>query len=310
MPTNQEIINKAAMTLSDLSAGGQMNTQQARKFIKMLIDTPTVLNECRTVQMESDSRKIEKIGFGTRILRPGIEGTPLEEEQKSKPTLGKIQLNAKEVIAEVNITYDTLENNIEGKNLKNTIMKLIADRAALDIEELIINGDTTSADPYLKLIDGIRKQSISHIVDWKSAAVGKDLFKNAIKRMPVKYRRDKRNMRFYVSDNTETEWIDIIGNRATTAGDSALTGGKVYPAYGVPVKGISMLLPYDNGTEKDVTDGIFTHPKNIATGISRNISVEVDKDIRARMFIIVLTMKLDVKFEEEDAVVKMTKILE
>jgi hypothetical protein len=35
------------------------------------------------------------------------------------------------VIAEVNISYDTLENNIEGGNLHNTIISMIAERARL-----------------------------------------------------------------------------------------------------------------------------------------------------------------------------------
>jgi hypothetical protein len=34
---------------------------------------------------------------------------------------------------EVNISYDTLENNIEGGNLHNTIISMIAERASLDV---------------------------------------------------------------------------------------------------------------------------------------------------------------------------------
>ncbi len=115
--------------------------------------------------MASDTLKIEKIGFGSRILRPGVEGVSLKDSDRSAPSTSTITLNAKEVIAEVHITYDTLENNIEGGNLQNTIMQMIADRAALDIEELILNGDIASTDPYLALLDGLRKQATSHVVD-------------------------------------------------------------------------------------------------------------------------------------------------
>ena len=71
-----------------------------------------------------------------------------------------------------------------------------------------------------------------------------------------------------------------------------------------------MLQAYDNGAGVQVSDSILTHPKNIVTGISRRMTIEVDKDIRARMFIIVLTTKIDAVFEEEDAVVKIKKIKE
>ncbi|MBJ8056557.1 phage major capsid protein, partial [Bacillus cereus] len=60
----------------------------------------------------------------------------------------------------------------------------------------------------------------------------------------------------------------------------------------------------------DVSDILLTHPKNIIVGFSRNIRIEVEKDIRSRKFIIVLTAKLDSKFEEEDAVAKVMKVKE
>lgn len=309
MPSNKQIIEKAALTLSDLSAGGLMNPTQASTFIRMLQDSPTILKACRTIPMDHDTAKIEKIGFGQRILRPGIENTPLSDSDRSKPKFSKIELNAKEVIAEINITYDTLENNIEGANLKETIMQLIAERAALDIEELIINGDKSSSDTYLKLINGLRKQATTHIVDAASGAITKDIFKNAKKILPSKYLRNPSDFRFYTSQNISTEWMDIVASRATALGDAALQGGKA-SAYGIPVEGIAMLQSYDNGSSVDVSDALLTHPQNIVTGISRRMSIEVDKDIRSRLFIIVLTMKLDTVFEEEDAVVKITKIKE
>lgn len=312
MARNNQIIEKAAMTLSDLSAGGLMNPTQSSQFIRMLQDTPTILRACRTVPMDHDTMKIEKIGFGQRILRPGLEGQALAESDKSKPTTSKISLNAKEVIAEINITYDTLENNIEGDNLKNTIMQLIADRAALDLEELIMNGDDASADAYLKLINGIRKQSISHVIDNLGGDVTKDMFKNAKKAMPSKYLRNPKDFRFYTSQNSATEWMDVVATRATALGDTALQGGSA-SAYGIPVEGIAMLQPYDvtiASATKSASDAILTHPKNIVTGISRKMTIEVDKDIRSRMFIIVLTTKIDALFEEEDSVVKITKIQE
>ncbi len=44
-------------------------------------------------------------------------------------------------------------------------MQILAERAAVDIEELVVNGDTSSSDPYLAQLDGIRKQTVSHVID-------------------------------------------------------------------------------------------------------------------------------------------------
>ncbi|TYU83599.1 phage major capsid protein [Listeria monocytogenes] len=306
---NSTIIEKASMTLNDLSNGGRMNPAQANKFIRMVQNTPTILKDARLVQMESDRQIIEKIGFGQRIMRAASEGVALADTDRSKPQTGKVTLNAKEVIAEINLTYDTLENNIEKGNLKEVIMQMLAERAAVDIEELMVNGDTTNAtDSYLAQLDGIRKLVKSHIVNNNTGEISRASFKNAKKIIPAKYLRSPQEFRYYTSPSVETEWIDKLGDRQTSLGDSAVEGKTARP-FGIPIQSCANLQPYDEAG-KDVSDIILTHPKNIILGMSRNISIEVDKDIRTRQFIIVLTAKLDTVFEEEDAVSKIIKVLE
>ncbi|PSA91491.1 phage major capsid protein [Bacillus atrophaeus] len=309
---NQEVIEKAEMTLSSLKSGGMMNPTQASAFIRMVQDAPTIFNEARVVPMDHDTQKIEKIGFGQRILRAAQEGVSLTKDQKVAPTTSTVSLSTKEVIAEVNITYDTLENNIEKEGLQNTIMQMLAERAAVDIEELLVNGDTTSSDSYLAQIDGIRKQATSHIVDAAGEELTRQVFKRGYKAVPSKYLRIPQEYRFYTSPGMEVEWKDRVADRQTSLGDTAVQGG-LSSAFGVPVKGIANLQPYTTGegdSASDVSDIILTHPKNIILGFSRNIRIEVDKDIRRRMFVIVLTAKLDSKFEEEDAVAKIIKVKE
>ncbi|MCW1837368.1 phage major capsid protein [Bacillus xiamenensis] len=305
---NQEVINKAEVTLGTLKTGGLMNPTQSSTFIRMVQNAPTLLQDARVIPMDSDAQKIEKIGFGQRILRPGVEGKAIPASDRVAPTTSTVELNAKEVIAEVNITYDTLENNIEGDALQNTIMQMLAERAAVDIEELILNGDTKSEDTYLAQLDGIRKQATSHIVDVAGEPLTRQVFKQGYKAVPPKYLRVPQEFRFYSSPGQEVEWKDKVADRQTNLGDAAVQGG-LSSAFGVPVKGIANMQPYDaDGT--DVSDILLTHPKNIILGFSRNIRIEVDKDIRNRKFIIVLTAKLDSKFEEEDAVAKIIKVKE
>lgn len=305
---NQEVINKAEVTIGTLKTGGLMNPTQSSTFIRMVQNAPTLLQDARVIPMDSDAQKIEKIGFGQRILRPGVEGKAVPANDRVAPTTSTVELNAKEVIAEVNITYDTLENNIEGDALQNTIMQMLAERAAVDIEELILNGDTSSSDTYLAQLDGIRKQATSHIVDVAGEPLTRQVFKQGYKAVPPKYLRVPQEFRFYSSPGQEVEWKDKVADRQTNLGDAAVQGG-LSSAFGVPVKGIANMQPYDaDGT--DVSDILLTHPKNIILGFSRNIRIEVDKDIRNRKFIIVLTAKLDSKFEEEDAVAKIIKVKE
>lgn len=299
MPTTEEILNKADLAVSDLvSNGGYLNTMQANTFIRMMIEQPTLLNEIRVVPMSAPTMEINKIGFTSRILRVApASGTALAASDRSKPVTDKVTLTTKEIIAEVHIPYDVLEDNIERGTLEDTIMSLIAERASLDLEELIIRGDTGSSDAYLALADGCLAQTTSHVVDYGSTApsVTKAVFKAGIKAMPNPYLRNRAAMRFYVSPHAEIEYADSLANRETPLGDSKVTGWMPNYAYGVPVKPVA-LMPNSKY--------IFTWPKNFILGVQRKIMIETDRDIRARVLIVVLTMRIDIKWEEEDAVVK------
>ena len=86
--TNQEVIQKADLALSDLETAGKLNPEQTDRFIRTLIDQPTLLAAVRTVAMGAPQMKINKIGFGTRILHPAVSAIPLPPELRSKPDLG------------------------------------------------------------------------------------------------------------------------------------------------------------------------------------------------------------------------------
>jgi HK97 family phage major capsid protein len=293
------VYEKADLAVSDLiTNGGYLNPMQANTFIRMLIDQPTMVNEIRVVPMNAPTMEINKIGFASRILKKApASGTALGASDRSAPSTEKVELSTKEVIAEVHIPYDVLEDNIERGRLEGTIMTLIAERASLDIEELIIDGDTGSGDTYLALLDGVLKQSVSHVVDYSGspADITKAVFKSGIKTMPNKYMRNRSAMRFYVSPNSEVEYADSLANRETPLGDRKVTGWMPNYAYGVPVTPVALM---------DDTKYLFTYPKNIILGVQRQIMIETDRDIRARVLIVVLTMRLDLKYEEEDAVVQ------
>jgi hypothetical protein len=247
--------------------------------------------------------EINKIGFASRILQVApASGTALDAAKRSAPITDKVTLTTKEVIAEVHIPYDVLEDNIERGALEDTIMTLIAERASLDLEELLIMGDTFGGgDAYLRLMNGalalINGTTDGYIVDYTGSIpnISKEVFKAGLKAMPNKYMRNRAAMMFYVSPSAEIEWLDSLANRETVLGDNKVVTFVPTPAYGVPVKSAA-LMPDDTY--------LFTFPKNIIVGIQRQIMIETDRDIRSRVLIVVLTMRLAMEFEEVDAAVK------
>ena len=166
MSSNSSLLRKADIAIADLQTnGGELSPEQGAAFIRKLIKQPTLIRVCRVVEMIAPIRKINKIGFGTRILRKATSGVALNANAanglatglggRSKPTTEQIELTTAEQIAEVRIPYDVMEDNIERATvatnelpntgpagLRQTIIDLIAERAALDMEELAILADT------------------------------------------------------------------------------------------------------------------------------------------------------------------------
>ena len=296
--SNRSIIEKADLAVSNLQAsGGYLNTEQSNTFIRMLIDQPSLINEIRTVPMNSPSMEINKIGFTNRILQVApTAGTALASSKRSKPVTDQVTLTSKKVMAEVHIPYDVLEDNIERGRLEDTIMSLITERVSTDLEELIIDGGTDGTDDYLSLVDGVFTLSTSNVLDFSDETddVSKHIFKAGIVSMPNKYLRKRDAMRFYVSPNMELEYADSLADRATPLGDANIQRNMFNYAYGVPVKPVSLMPD---------AKYLFTFPKNIIFGVQRDIMIESDRDIRTQVLIVVVTMRIDLAYEEEDAVV-------
>jgi len=330
MSTNESLLSKADIVMADLvSNGGQLNPEQGASFIRRLIKAPTMIKTCRVVEMNASSRKINKIGFGNRILRSATSGTALTAngsnstvlDGRAKPTTDQILLTTKEQIAEVRLPYDVLEDNVERAaaannevantgpgGLRQTFIELIADRAALDMEELGLLADTaytnagdTDDQAYLAQLDGWLKiaGASGHVADQANATVSKAVFKSGLKNMPNQFLRDRTALTHYVSVNNLTEYRDTLADRATSLGDGNITGLLPAYAHGSPVEQVA-LMPE--------TTGLFCNPMNLIMGIQRQVSMEFDKDISSRVYIIVLTMRLDFKVEQPDGLVKYTNI--
>lgn len=296
-PSVRDVLKKADITVQDLiSNGGYLAPEQSDRFIDLLIDQPTILNSVRTVRMNSPQRLVEKVGFASRILRAApTSGSYLSDTDRAKPTTEKVQLTTKEVMAEVHLPYDVLEDNIEREDFEETIMRKMAERAALDLEELLILGDTASGDTYLKLMDGLIKQVTTNVITADTGTkFSKDVLLSAVKAMPSKYLRNRAQMRFWASVHNEAWYRNALADRETNLGDAMLQGFNPVFAFGIPVVPAALMPD---------TSVVLTHPQNIIWGVQRQIAIETDRDIRARTLVIVLTLRIDMKLESEDAAV-------
>lgn len=314
MTTSNATLSRADLTVAQLDTnGGLLQPEQSKQFIDMILDQPTILPQARVIRMAAPEQWINRMGFGSRILRAartagsaqddGDNARYMRAADRAAPTTAQIQLNTSELIAEVRIPYEVLEDNIEGASMEAHIMRLIAERVALDLEEWSLWADTGSVDAFLALQDGWMSRATSHVADNLSSGVSPDLFVNALLALPQKYMKYLPQMRGFISVANTIRYRQRVSQRQTGYGDSAMQQEIPLFASGLRLEGAPMLAADNVGAS-----GLVTFPKNLLFGIQRDVKVETDKDIRSREYIIVVTLRAALQIDDPDAVVKLENI--
>lgn len=314
----KEVLAKADMALSDLTTAGLMNPEQSDSFIRILSQDTNLLNDVRMITMNRPQMTVNKLDLASRALRVANQGTissPLSGEEgtralsranRTKVTTSKVDLTTYEVIAEVNLPYEVLEDNIEGGQIDNTrfqqtVLDKLAERIRIDIEDVMINGDTGSGDAFLAERDGVMKLVTSNVVNNSGAALDAVTFNEMVQTLPDKFKRIINRYKFYVSHNKALQYMMQVAQRQTGLGDSVLVGGQGvnFAPFGIPMIGAASM---------PAAQALLIDPMNILFGVQRNMRLEFDKDTRERVLIMVFTMRFDFKLEQEDMAVKATNI--
>lgn len=313
---NRSILAKADLALGDLlTDGGLLVPEQAQNFLRILIKKSVLMGMCTVEPMKSPKKEINKIQFGSRILRAGSPGTALTQADRSKPDLSQVELDTKLFKAEVRLNNEVLEDSIERGNLRNTVLQLMSHRVSSDMEDILINGDSADADPFFSQFDGVLKAATSNIVDAGSVKLNKSILRDLQRTLPTEFLVNKRDMRYMTSVDAEIDYRDTVADRATPGGDRAL-GAFANSEATIGYGGVEIVpVPLFPGDRTDVpratglTDVLFCDPKNVHVGIQREIRLETDKDIVAGEIIMVVTLRFDVKYAHELAVAKAINVL-
>lgn len=304
---NRSILRKADMTTGDLASGGLLESAQAEKFIRLLIKESVLMKDAQVKPMRNDKELVEKITFGSRILRAGVEATALPEADRSKPDLSKVELDTKLFKAEVRIPDEVLEDNIEREQLKNTIMELMAERISSDMEEVMVQGDTGSADNFLAQLDGLIVQATTNVFAGGSADLDTDILREVVKLLPSRYHRRRSFYKFYTGVQVREDYAFNLGARATEGGDKHIDTDDALRYRTNPVVALPW-MPENLGAGTDESKILYMDPQNVRVGIRRAIKLEEDRLVREGVNVIVASLRFDVKFEEEPAVVKADAI--
>lgn len=310
-------LEKATFTTPDITApvgGGLLSPQQAREFLRVLIDESVLLKEANNQTSLSPKFEVPRISFGNRILRVGVEGSRVDTADRVKPTTGLVTLSTNLFKGEVPVSDELFEDNIERDSLADTIMVMIAEAVGRDVEEYAIKNDTdrTGADgadaSVLGEFDGLVKQLQTGLpASQRVAGAGytsyDEMFRNMISALPARYRRDPTALRFYVpvkhADGYQTE----LAGRGTPLGDTnVIENLRMKLAFrGIPVVSIPLMTGISTvaGAAIDYDDFvILTHPLNLYVGWHRRIRVERWRDPREGATSFLPTLRFDVKYAD------------
>lgn len=297
---------KSYLSTTDLqSNGGYLNPERSNRFIRKMIEGRTILRDIRTITMGSPTKKIDKIGIGSRVLHGAVltGDRTLSDTKFVVPETSQIELSTKTAMAVLDIPYEVLEDNIEQGNLQDTLLELLADRAGADAEVFVQYADTSidsGTDDFLCLADGVFKRATTHVVDATNTAFNKRIVNKCVKALPVQYLSNKGAYKMYVPQSVEADYRVIRSDRQTPLGDTAETSWQPLSVVGFQLNPVYSMT--------DNTKAIFTDPKNIIFGIQRNFMMEMQRLPLQQMIRFVLTIRMDVQIEETDAIVVVKNI--
>jgi len=315
---------------SENGNGGLLNPEQSARFLDYMFDATVIGKVARTVRMKSDTAEIDRMSVGEKLMKLATEAD--NTAVNSGVTFSKISLTTKKLRMDWELSTESLEDNIEGADLEDHIARLMATQAGNDIEDVILNGDTSlTGDALYKSFDGVVKKAKAsgRVVDAAGAAVSREVFNKALKAMPRKYKQRRGDLRFLAGSNLIQDFLyaNSIGTNQTIPQDiaSSVIRGGVAPlggpagyvapfAFGIPIVEVPLLPETQAGDYSGQTgshgDIHLTFPNNVVIGIKRDVTVYRFFWPRKDSIEYTMYTRVGVQIEQADAwvVVKNVKV--
>lgn len=311
MLSTEQLLQKAILQTetgsSDFGGAGQapLSVEQVTAFIELMTAEQAMLPSVRTVTSNAALWQESIVEFSGRIMKPGTQGTRLASGDRTKPDTDKVEIVTSLVRAEVPVTDEVWEDQVAGEGFRSSIERLIANRAGYDLEELFINGDTLSGDPYLALTDGWLKIAEDSGVAVDATSYGEDyqeIFRVMLQSMEDRFKRNLVNDGcFWVPVRVEEKWRDILSSRGTALGDMMLTGANELRYQSIRIKGVPNFAI--TAGSPDTSKILLCHNSNLYAGYQRKMRFETFRDPREGAISFIVTARVDAEIAVPSACV-------
>lgn len=303
MATQEEILSKANEVTTSVvgnASGGLLNAEQANRFLDFVVDQSVLMQNSRVVRMRASSMDIDKLSVGTRLMQKATEAT--NDGSNAAVTFSKVSLSSVKLRLDWEISTESLEDNIEGASLEDHIAQVMARQTANDLDDLLINGNTSSANGLLKALDGFVKLALASgtTVDEAGDNVSRSVFDRVLRNLPNKYLQRRNELRFFTGPGVVQDAIYSLGNPnsateasagapspGSTTGDLAFLQGAMranggagstgLAPFGIPLVEVPLMPETVTGDYSGAAGSHgyleLTFPNNRVVGLHRDITV-------------------------------------
>jgi hypothetical protein len=274
MSFNKSFVNKAGV-ITPQSFGNQQSNMltkdEADKFIDYVVDQSFMKKNARVERMNAPTKTIAKVGIGNKILKPAKSA--VDPGNTVSFETDQLTLTTKEIIAVAEISDDSMEDNLEGDQFVDHLMKMIASQAANELDLMCMYGkrlpdsQISNATDINQLVNGwitlvnggdgsLRKDS-GHVIDARTSGlfadsdgyISPEKLSRVVKTLPNKYRGNKQNLRFLIPDDLYQDYNDYLGARTVSTADAYLLGVGNLTYSNIPLTPVS-LMPTDRPVVK------------------------------------------------------------
>lgn len=261
MKTNQSIISKdSVITSIKKNLDIPMAVSDAQAFLVDTINSVTTLPKLAPIYRDVAAGNLDSLSVGRRRIRQaGKDDLPTGSGSiaSRKIPYAVKKLKWDEWLQNDDVFYSL---SARGDNAEAKVIAMIQKQFAVDLQDLIFNGDVDAqdddlvADEFLNILDGfVKKMKVStNKTDLVAAEPTIMDFVNHIQLLPERY-KSFSDVTWFITQKTNDKLVALIANRQTGFGDAVLQDGKITRLAGYPVEvvaemqgGFAALTPMEN----------------------------------------------------------------
>ena len=325
-----------AMTSFDVATneGGVLNPEQSRQFIDYIFDEMVLANDGRRVVMRANTMELDKVRVGSRLVAKATQAE--QTGSNSAPAFTKIELTTTKFRLDYELSTESLEDNIEGEQLEDHIVRLMATQFGNDLEDIAINGRPASSGDgsYNSTLAGFYRQTLDatyagaheaaaasatmtniwesspESADGSTTTLGLDAIEAIYNALPRKFKARRQDLKFYMNSKHLSELLSELRNIgtvpdmvATRVIDGVIpqvggSAGAQYLIFGLPV--VEVPLYPDNYVD-------LTLPSNRIWGFQRDVTVHREFKPKKDTVEYTVYVRMGVALEEKSAIAYATR---